>query len=84
MLSKEQLAQMQEIEITNVDTTKLINIENVKVDETLPDDERLVNYLEQIKNPYCFICGDTPVRVRFIAPEKPLSQSLGNYFMGLK
>ena len=84
MLNYEQLVQMQEIEITDIDTSTLVNIENVKTDDSLPDDERLKSYLEQIRNPYCFICGDTPVRVRFVAPEKTLSQSLGNYFMSLK
>lgn len=84
MLSYEQLAEMQEIEITDINQTTLVNIENIEIDDSLSADEKLESYMEQIKNPYCFVCGDTPVRIRFVAPEKSLSQSLGDYFMSLK
>lgn len=35
-------------------------------------------------NPYCFRCGDTPVRVRFVAEERTLKESLRSYFSSLK
>ena len=45
--------------------TPLADIRNVSVDQTLPKDERIAEFLRQIKNPYCFKCGKFTVRARF-------------------
>ena len=44
---------------------ELVDIRNVKIDHTLPSDERVRSFIEQIKNPYCFKVGDTVVKVSF-------------------
>ena len=44
---------------------ELVDIRNVKIDRTLPSDERIRSFIEQIKNPYCFKVGDTVVKVSF-------------------
>ena len=44
---------------------ELVDIRNVKIDRTLPSDERVRSFIEQIKNPYCFKVGDTVVKVSF-------------------
>ena len=41
-------------------------------------------FLSQVRNPYCFRVGKTPVRISFCAGEKPLEEKLRAYFMGLK
>jgi len=75
---------MREMEITKIDRTSLIDINNVKIDTSLPAEQRMESFIKQIGNPYCFLCGDTPVRVRFVSKRKTLSQSLGDYFSSLK
>lgn len=40
--------------------------------------------LRTLINPYCFRCGDTPVRVRFVAEERTLKELLRSYFSSLK
>jgi hypothetical protein len=50
----------------------------------LPAAKKMQSYLEQIVNPYCFLCGDTPVRIRFVAEDRTLKQSLCDYFLSLK
>jgi len=84
VLNSKQLAAMGEIEITKIDRTSLINIDNVKIDATLPAEGKMESYMKQIKNPYCFLCNETPVRVRFVSHKKTLAQSLGDYFISLK
>ena len=44
---------------------ELVDIRNVKIDRTLPSDETVRSFIEQIKNPYCFKVGDTVVKVSF-------------------
>ena len=61
------LEEMSRMEYGAANKDELVNIETVHIDPDLPPAERLLNYLEQIKNPYCFRCGDTAVRISFAA-----------------
>ncbi len=79
-----QLAHMREMDITDLDRASLTRIDEVAIDTSLPIVERMERFISQVKNPYCFLCGDTPVRVRFISPEKTLAESLSDYFISLK
>ena len=45
--------------------TPLADIRDVSVDQTLPKEERIAEFLRQIKNPYCFRCGKFTVRAQF-------------------
>ena len=47
--------------------TPLADIRDVSVDQTLPKEERIAEFLRQIKNPYCFRCGKFTVRAQFAA-----------------
>ena len=43
----------------------LADIRDVTVDPNLPNEERIAEFLRQIKNPYCFRCGKFTVRAQF-------------------
>ena len=43
----------------------LADIRDVSVDQTLSKEERIVEFLRQIKNPYCFRCGKFTVRAKY-------------------
>ena len=40
---------------------QLVDIRDVKIDRSLPSEERIKSFIEQIKNPYQFKVGDTVV-----------------------
>ncbi len=84
MLNETMLSSMREMEITQVDRASLIDIGGVKINTAQPVEQRLETFIKHIKNPYCFLCGDTPVRVRYVTPEKTLAKSLSDYFISLK
>ena len=44
---------------------QLVDIRDVKIDRTLPVEERMISYVKQIKNPYMFKVGNTVVRVSY-------------------
>ncbi len=44
---------------------ELVDIRDVTVDKDLPKEERIAAFLEQIKNPYRFRCGDFVVNATF-------------------
>ena len=45
--------------------TELVDIRNVRVDKTLPRQERIKSYIQQIKDPYHFRCGEYIIHVKF-------------------
>ena len=50
----EKLKEMAAVDVRTVDKSTLVDIESVKIDRSLPERERVLDYLRQIKNP--FIC----------------------------
>jgi hypothetical protein len=49
----------------NINDTELVDIRTISVDTSLPKQERITEFIRQIKNPYRFKCGKFTVSVRF-------------------
>ena len=47
------------------DRDALVDIRDVSVNKDLPKEERIAAFVEQIKNPYRFRCGDFVINVCF-------------------
>jgi hypothetical protein len=75
---------MSQVEIDKVDPSTLTDIDAIAINHTLPHEEKIMSFIRQMGNPYCFISGGVPVRMRFVGGDKKLSQSLVNYFSLLK
>ena len=60
---------------------KLVDIQHISIDTNLPVSERLKKYLDDIKNPYYFSCGDLAVRICFSSDGHELSTHLKEYFL---
>lgn len=84
MICKLQLQQMKKIDIAKADPNTLADVNQIQIDSSLPQEQKMERYFEQVGNPYCFRCGDTPVKIRFVSEDKTLNQSLCNYFLSLK
>ena len=52
-ISVEQLKEMREVDIRTVDKSQLVEISEVKIDTSLPDRERMLDFVQKIGNPYC-------------------------------
>ena len=75
--------QMRDIDIRSVDEGLLVDIKNVQINTSLPRDERMLDYLEQIKNPYCFKVGKAAVKVSFADTEATVEDCLERYLLSL-
>ncbi len=84
MLNSLRLFEMSQVEIEKVDPDILVDISTVSIDPALPQVERIEQYINQVGNPYCFLSGSTPVRIRFVRLDRELSQSLGGYLSRLQ
>lgn len=48
-----------------IDINNLVDIRDVVIDSALSKDERIQSFVEQIKNPLCYKCGDYVVKISF-------------------
>ena len=62
-INSESLNAMQQVDIRTVDKSALIDLNSVKIDESIPIPERVASFVSQIGNPYCFRVGDVAVKV---------------------
>lgn len=61
----------------------LVDIRDVKIDRSLPVEERMRSYVEQIKNPYMFKYGNTVVRVSYADTTQTINDCFLNLLMSL-
>jgi CxxC motif-containing protein len=56
------IEEMKDIDIRTVDPQELVDVTTLAVDESLPKEERMAEFIRQVKNPYCFRVGDMVVK----------------------
>jgi len=76
-------AAMRNLDIRTVDPTALADIRDVKVNTTLPQRERVLDFIRQVKNPYLYKCGKMVVKVSFAETEATLEDKLESYLLSL-
>lgn len=84
MINSKQLDFLSRQGTEKTDPSQLADINHVSIDTGLSAAERMKAYLEQIKNPYCFRCGETVVRLSFASAGNDLNTHLISFFGGLK
>ncbi len=57
--------EIKNVDIRTVDKSTLVDIRTVAIDENLPVEERIKQFVEGIKNPYCFRVGDVAVKIEY-------------------
>ncbi len=64
-ITREELNKMKEVDIRTVDRNTLIDVRDVTVKKELPRSERILDYVRQIKNPYCYLDNGVAVKLSF-------------------
>ena len=62
---KNDVATLKSVDIRSVDKSSLVDLNSVHIDESKPVQERVLSFLQQIQNPYCFRIGDVAVKVNY-------------------
>lgn len=71
-----------EVGVSEFDDLK--NIEGIVIGNSLDVNQRMLDFIEKIGNPYCFYCGEILVQINFDSTGIDLRKRLLNYFTGLK
>ncbi|MCC8131526.1 MAG: hypothetical protein LIO72_07310 [Ruminococcus sp.] len=72
------LEEMKNVDIRTVDKSTLVDINTVEINTSLPPVERIVDYIRQIKNPYCYLDYGMVVKVSF-AGKRFMEEALRHY-----
>jgi hypothetical protein len=71
--------EMKNVDIRTVRREDLVDIHDVEIDQTLPKEQRIQQFVQQIKNPYCFKCGDVIVKTSFAKTDVTLEECMQHY-----
>lgn len=82
-LFTEKLREMEKVDIRTVDKGTLVDRGNVKIDKNMSREERILSYIEQIKNPYCYLDNGVVVKISFIDTDITLEDRLEEYVRNL-
>lgn len=78
-MTKDQLEQMKNIDVRTVDSSMLVERNTIHIDESLPREKRLREYVRQIRNPYCYLDNGVVVKISFSDGKETIEDRLTSY-----
>lgn len=78
-----ELEKMKAVDPRTVDRSTLVQRKDVKVRSKGTKQERIMDYIEQIKNPYCYLEGKTVVKISFAETDRTIEDCFHAYFSGI-
>lgn len=79
MLTAADIEKMQAVNLKTVDRSALKDIRDVHVNTELPKKERILDFIRQIGNPYCYRHGDYVVKIGFADTDVTLEDRMLSY-----
>ena len=79
----ERLRRMAQMDIRAVGRETLVERSTVKLDPGLSREERILSFIEQIKNPYCYLDDGVMLKISFINTDVTLEERLEEYVRNL-
>ncbi|MFI3227154.1 MAG: hypothetical protein R3Y09_07030 [Clostridia bacterium] len=77
------IEKLKEIDPRAVDRATLVQRQSVKIDPNATKEERLRDFITQIKNPYCYLDGNTVVKISFRSTDTTMEDCIEHYLKGL-
>ena len=68
--------EMKKVDIRTVELNILEDLDKMDVDKSLTKEERLLDFITKIKNPFCFICNGMVVKTSYSNTKDSLEDKL--------
>ena len=78
------LEAMQNVDIRTVEPTILADIKNTKIDPDKPLPERMIDFIKQVRNPYCFRCGKMIIKLSYADTTVTFEERMEGFFRVLQ
>lgn len=70
---------LRQVDVRTVDPDTLVDISELKIGKNLPREERMTEFVRQIKNPFCFKVGKVAVSVGYSGDGVTFEQRMEHY-----
>lgn len=77
------LQTLKNVDLRTVNRDELVQISTVKVDPNASQEERLQDYVINIKNPYCYMDDKTAVKISFSDTTTTMEDCFAHYIKGV-
>ncbi len=77
------LQTLKDVDLRTVNRDDLVQRSTVKIDPNATREERLQSYIKLIKNPYCYLDGNTVVKISFRSTDTTMEDCIEHYLKGL-
>lgn len=74
---------LNDINLKTVKSEELVERSTVKINMEASKEERVKEYIKQIKNPYCYKDGNTIVKISFAQTDITMEECISHYLKGL-
>ena len=81
VFSKEELNVLSQLNLDEINKNELRDVSQMMIDMELPKRERILKFLENINNPYCFLMGSNVIKMEFSDNGKSLQTLLEKHFI---
>ncbi|MBS6212587.1 MAG: hypothetical protein KH812_21360 [Proteus hauseri] len=82
-LSQVDFEALRQVDVRTVDPDTLVDIKELDIDKTLPREQRMAEFVRQVKNPYCFKVGKVAVSVGYSGDGLNFEQRMEHYLQTL-
>lgn len=82
-LSRVDFDALREVDVRTADPDSLVDIKGITIDPELPREQRMAEFVRQVRNPYCFRVGKIAVSVGFSGDGVTFEQRMGQYLQTL-
>lgn len=81
-MTAEDLESMKKVDLQSVDRNNLVDLQEISIDQSLPIEQRVKDFVAKVKNPYCFKVGDVVVKVAFNHDGNSFEEQLEKMLLG--
>ena len=74
---------MKNVSPKTVDRSTLVQRSSIRLNPAAPREDRLREFIKQIRNPYCYLDGKTVVKISFAETDTTMEDCLEHYLRGL-
>ena len=77
-MTVENLKLLREIPVNDINKNDLVDISSVAINKHTSKDTAFLSFLDQVKNSYCFKCGEIVVKLQFSENGRTLQECMAD------
>lgn len=70
---------MKNTDVRTVDKSLLVDLKDIEINPKALPEEKMAEYVRQVKNPYCFLCNGYAVKLEFSQDERTIEDCFSEY-----